>query len=125
DHHLGTASVIKEWNDETWKDQATRSNRLILASERGMLEWLEEDSQVEDYGYARLHLVAMNGFKSSQKMFDESDIKTYGLSSIIACPVNHCKGALAVVLSFPNSFKVAYSGDCLPSNEFARIGKGA
>jgi ribonuclease Z len=67
----------------------------------------------------------MNGFNSSQKMLDKSDTETYGLSSIIACPVNHCKGALAVVLTFPNSFKVAYSGDCLPSNEFARIGEGA
>lgn len=125
DHHLGTAAVIKEWYDETRRDQNTRSNRLMIASDRGMLDWLAEYSEVEDYGYSRLHLVAMNGFNSSQKIFDESDTKIYGLSSIIACPVDHCKGALAVVLTFPNSFKVAYSGDCLPSNEFARVGKGA
>jgi ribonuclease Z len=125
DHHLGTAAVIKAWYDETGQSQATRSNRLMVASDRGMLDWLAEYSDVEDYGYSRLHLVAMNGFNSSQKMLDKSDTETYGLSSIIACPVNHCKGALAVVLTFPNNFKVAYSGDCLPSNEFARIGEGA
>jgi ribonuclease Z len=125
DHHLGTASVIKEWYDETSKDLATQSNKLMVASDRGMLDWLEEYSEVEDYGYSRLHLVAMNGSQTSQKLFDQSDIETYGLSSITACPVNHCKGALAVILAFPNSFKVAYSGDCLPSDQFARIGKGS
>jgi len=125
DHHLGTAAVIKEWYDETGREQTMQSNRLMVASDRGMLDWLAEYSEVEDYGYSRLHLVAMNGFKSSQKMFDKSHTETYGLSSITACPVDHCRGALAVVLTFPNSLKVAYSGDCLPSNEFARIGKGA
>jgi ribonuclease Z len=125
DHHLGTATVIKAWYDETGQNQATRSNRLMIASDRGMLDWLAEYSDVEDYGYSRLHLVAMHGVSSSQKLFDESDTKTFGLSSIIACHVDHCRGALAVVLTFPNSFKVAYSGDCLPSTEFARIGKGA
>ncbi len=125
DHHLGTASVIKEWYEETEKDKATQSNRLMVASEKCMLDWLTEYSEVENYGYIRLRLVEMNGFQLSQKKFDQSDTETYGLTSITACHVNHCRGSLAVVLALPNGFKVAYSGDCLPSNEFARIGKGA
>jgi ribonuclease Z len=125
DHHLGTVSVIKEWYNETRKDQAMRSNRLMVASDKGMLGWLEEYAEVEDYGYSRLHLVTMPPVKSSQKLLNQSDIKAYGLSSITACAVNHCKGALAVILEFPNGFKVAYSGDCLPSEEFASVGKGS
>ncbi|TGO91994.1 hypothetical protein BPOR_0013g00250 [Botrytis porri] len=57
--------------------------------------------------------------------FTPEKTKAFGLSSIEACQVSHCHGALAVALNFPNGFKVAYSGDCRPSQDFVRIGKGA
>ena len=46
-----------------------------------------------------------------------------GLSNLVACSVSHCYGAMAVSLTFPNGFKVSYSGDCRPSKAFARIGR--
>jgi ribonuclease Z len=67
----------------------------------------------------------MDRLNDYEKHFDAFEREIYGLSTIKACPVNHCHGALAVVLTFPNGFKAAYSGDCLPSSDFARIGKGA
>lgn len=46
-----------------------------------------------------------------------------GLSNLVACAVTHCHGAMAVALTFPNGFKVSYSGDCRPSKPFAKIGR--
>lgn len=46
-----------------------------------------------------------------------------GLRELSACQVSHCFDAQAVALSFPNGFKVSYSGDCRPSKRFAEIGK--
>ncbi len=46
-----------------------------------------------------------------------------GLRELSACQVSHCFDAQAVALSFPNGFKVSYSGDCRPSRRFSEIGK--
>ncbi|GAD99187.1 tRNA processing endoribonuclease Trz1 [Paecilomyces variotii No. 5] len=46
-----------------------------------------------------------------------------GLADLLAARVNHCRGAMAVSLVFPDSFKVSYSGDCRPSPNFAAIGR--
>ena len=48
-----------------------------------------------------------------------------GLSDLQSTAVSHCKGAQGVALTFPNGFKVSYSGDCRPSKSFAEIGKGS
>lgn len=45
------------------------------------------------------------------------------MRELSACSVSHCYDAQAVALSFPNGFKVSYSGDCRPSKKFAEIGK--
>ncbi len=48
-----------------------------------------------------------------------------GLSNLVTCGVTHCQGAMAVALTFPNGFKVSYSGDCRPSKPFAKIGRNS
>ena len=124
DHHLGTVSVIKAWDRETRNHDFTKDSKLIVASDKGMIEWLREYSEVELYGHDRLETIMMGGSKNYfDHAFDLEKTRLYGLTSIQACSVEHCNGALAVVFNFPNRFKVAYSGDCRPSLEFARIGK--
>lgn len=125
DHHLGTVSVLKAWHDETSRHEETKSNGIIVSSEDGMLGWLSEYSHVEDFGYSRVRPLRLSYENTWIENFSSEDIKAYGLSSIVACQVTHCHQALAVVFKFPNGFSVAYSGDCRPSSEFARIGKGA
>jgi ribonuclease Z len=127
DHHLGTTSVIQAWNEATKDNDSTKNYQLVVASDDGMINWLSEYSTVEDFGYHRLQTIAMSG-RWGQKLFEQFDpeqTQACGLSSIQACRVEHCAGSLAVVFSFPNGFKVAYSGDCRPSREFARIGQKA
>jgi ribonuclease Z len=126
DHHLGTASMISAWNEATKDNELTKDNKLIVASHDGMLHWLREYSEVEDYGYDRLDCIGLGSPKNElYKEFSPEETQAYGLSSIEACRVEHCTGALAVVFNFPKGFKVAYSGDCRPSYDFARIGRGA
>jgi ribonuclease Z len=125
DHHLGTASVIKAWAKETNKDELTKDNKLIIASDDGMIGWLKEYSEVEDYGQDRVDHIILNQANNYDYQFQPEETQKFGLSSIRACPVEHCHGALAVVFNLPNGFKAAYSGDCRPSRQFAKIGQGA
>ncbi|KAH8595842.1 hypothetical protein B0O99DRAFT_686368 [Bisporella sp. PMI_857] len=125
DHHLGTAAVIKAWKEETQASESTKDNQIIVSSDKDMLSWLNEYSQVEEYGYERIKQVIMGSQGDKRHKFSKEDTATYGLASIEACLVKHCKGALAVAFNFPNGFKVAYSGDCRPSQEFVTIGQNA
>lgn len=126
DHHLGTASVIKAWDTETKKSDLTRDNKLIVSSDKAMLEWLREYSEVESFGYDRVEDTIMGkSNKVFDHKFDAEQTAKYGLTSIQVCHVDHCNGALAVVFNFPNGFKVSYSGDCRPSREFVKIGQGS
>ncbi|CAD6500767.1 BgTH12-06474 [Blumeria graminis f. sp. triticale] len=125
DHHLGTVNVIKAWHEATRDQGAVNYQKLIVASDRGMTNWLREYAEVEDYGYNRVEPVTLGSrttfsFKPSQELVSHT-----GFNYIEACQVEHCAGALAVVFGFPNGFKFAYSGDCRPSERFVRIGQGA
>jgi ribonuclease Z len=127
DHHLGTAAVIKAWNEETRNTDSTKSNKLVVVSDEGMVNWLNEYTDVEIYGYERVEPIVL-GRGADWKFdhqFEPEQTQAVGLSSIQACQVEHCHGALAVVFNFPNGFKVAYSGDCRPSTQFAEIGQDA
>ncbi|KAF4634422.1 hypothetical protein G7Y89_g3685 [Cudoniella acicularis] len=130
DHHLGTSAVIKAWATETGIDSLTKQNKLLVVSHEGMTSWLKEYSLVENYGYDRLETINIaqsneRKFWSFRRDFDSEEVEKHGIASIEACPVEHCHGAAAVVLTFPNGFKVAYSGDCRPSRDFIKIGQGA
>lgn len=124
DHHLGTASVLRARND---LDRASgfTFDKLIVASDDGLHQWLKEYAQVEDVGFKNLQQFALNESNNWRKEFTQEETAMNGLSAIVACQVSHCKGALAVVLKFPNGFSVAFSGDCRPSYKFAEIARGA
>ncbi len=132
DHHLGTASMIRAWRDATVaaaEDGGTETARLAVASHINMLDWLREYADVEDYGYDRLRLVELQppnlGAVCEPFIFGDEEAKEFGMTRIDATLVEHCHGAMATVFSWPTGLKVAYSGDCRPSDEFVKIGQGA
>ncbi|KAI2471501.1 hypothetical protein F4781DRAFT_387126 [Annulohypoxylon bovei var. microspora] len=128
DHHLGTASVIRAWHEETSKSDP--SAKLLVASHAHMIDWLREYADIENYGFERIVSTVFRTLRGSGQIcpprtFSEEETATFGLKQIDACFVQHCYGALATVFTFPSGLKIAYSGDCRPSNEFIEIGKGA
>ncbi|KAI1500400.1 beta-lactamase-like protein [Biscogniauxia marginata] len=128
DHHLGTAAVIKAWHEETSKSYP--SKKLLVASHTHMIDWLREYADVEDYGYSRLVTVIFDPALvkariAEPRVFTSEETRAFGLKKIDACLVNHCFGALATAFTFPNGLKIAYSGDCRPSDSFVQIGQGA
>ncbi|KAI1000648.1 hypothetical protein K3495_g7548 [Podosphaera aphanis] len=124
DHHLGTVTVVKAWHELTMTHETSRESKLVVASDNGMINWLREYAEVENYGFERIEPIIFNRKVGYRFDANAEQISRMGFSLIQACPVEHCAGALAVVISFPNGFKVAYSGDCRPSRQFVTIGQG-
>lgn len=127
DHHLGTAGVIKAWNEETSKSDPAA--KLHVASHIHMLDWLREYSEIEDYGYDRLTFTKFSAYQPATRIcrtqpLDAEVQRVSGLQKIEACYVEHCMGALATVFTWPTGLKIAYSGDCRPSDSFVKIGRG-
>ncbi|KAG0153867.1 hypothetical protein PDIDSM_1246 [Penicillium digitatum] len=157
-----TVSVIKAWHTENFKSgsgsalrretdmaKILQEKRLAVVSDDGMISWLEEYSQVEDFGFDKLLTLSArpefngsqiittfshqlpNGHRQAVNFTDKSSPLTpllksaTGLADLLTCRVKNCKGALAVSFVFSNGFKVSYSGDCRPSDKFAIIGQGS
>ncbi|MCJ1329822.1 hypothetical protein MMC10_006503 [Thelotrema lepadinum] len=116
--------------------------RLFIVGEASMSQWLKEYSKVEDFGYQRLAVLESRGgtsehpsllhwnttpvgFNTNNRSLSEALQAATGLSSLATVYVTHCNGAQAISMTFPNGFKVSYSGDCRPSKAFAEIGKGS
>ncbi|KAK5637351.1 hypothetical protein RRF57_013063 [Xylaria bambusicola] len=128
DHHLGTTSVIKAWHEETMKSDP--SKRLVLASHFHMIDWLREYADVESFGFDRLVNIPFTRAIPDSRIFKPyifgtKEVEQFGLEKIQPCSVSHCYGALATVFTFPSGLKIAYSGDCRPSDAFVQIGQGA
>ncbi|ETS79797.1 hypothetical protein PFICI_07326 [Pestalotiopsis fici W106-1] len=127
DHHLGTASVIKTWHNET--RESNPMAKLHVASHVHMIDWIREYSQIEDIGYDRLTFTSIKQFDAKTRICETGRMtadqqQAYGLEKIDACYVDHCHGALATVFTWPSGLKIAYSGDCRPSDAFVQIGQG-
>lgn len=126
DHHMGAASLIKAWYEQSLRDKTTST--LAISCIGRYRSMLEELSQVEDLGFHRLRFPSCP-FPNSK----DRDITTaqdlgsenFGLSSIKRIPVPHCWRSYGTQLELTSGLKIAYSGDCRPSSAFAQGCKGA
>ena len=117
--------------------------RLFIASDAAMNQWLAEYASIEDYGYDKLipidvvatlpdrGLPGRLTWRGTNMSFEKKDDEmkhamraATGLLSLKAANVDHCNGAKAVCLTFPDGFKFAFSGDCRPSKDFIKISEG-
>ncbi|KAF2143474.1 uncharacterized protein K452DRAFT_357775 [Aplosporella prunicola CBS 121167] len=141
-------------------DLASQSKRLAVISSEHLLGWLAEYRNVEDFGYSRLWPLAATVNQKSKLAESQLELTPppyfapvekqesvtlpkelypalLGLQDMQAVFVNHCFGARAVSLTWPDAtrtdptddtsypFKVSYSGDCRPCLSFARIGSNS
>ncbi|PSR79748.1 hypothetical protein BD289DRAFT_442006 [Coniella lustricola] len=131
DHHLGTASIIRAWNQVTTPRFPIKSPpRLTVVSHANMIDWIREYADVEDFGIDRLRLINVRGPAQRESVQypitfepNTSAARDTGLVRIDSCRVDHCHGSLACVFVWPSGLRIAYSGDCRPSKSFIRIGQ--
>jgi ribonuclease Z len=126
DHHMGTASLIKAWYEQSLRDG---SNATLAISCIGRYRtMLEELSQVEDIGFHRLRFPSCpfpNGKDRDMTTTEDLGEENFGLASIKRIPVPHCWRSYGTQLELTSGLRIAYSGDCRPSSAFAQGCKGA
>ncbi|KAK8148211.1 hypothetical protein G3M48_000146 [Beauveria asiatica] len=128
DHHLGMASTIKAWYEQALADD--RSDALLAVScidrYRALLE---EIAQVEDIGFHRLRFPSCVGpprdFTTAEQLGALGAPDAFGLRRIRRVPVPHCWRSYATELELVSGLRIAWSGDCRPSSQFARACRGA
>ena len=131
--------ILFQESPEIISEKLKASKMLSIVSDEVMHHWLAEYSTVEDFGYSRIAPLAIipnhPEYGPSQLFWVHSAYPRVpapihhvlpgllNLQDLQAVSVNHCNGAKAVSLTCSNGFKASYSGDCRPSQAFARIGK--
>jgi ribonuclease Z len=136
DHHLGTVSVLaatKGIFSTTTQGSGVRGigevdtprERVVVASESKMLQFLEEYGGLESLPkIRRLFCQPFQGPILDEEMANFLH-EQLGIKDLQTTAVDHCSGAQAISITFENGFKFSYSGDCRPSVPFATIGKGS
>ncbi|KAH8738125.1 hypothetical protein BGZ61DRAFT_439634 [Ilyonectria robusta] len=123
DHHLGTPSLIKAWYESTIDDG---NAKLAISCIWRYRTLLEEVSQVEDIGFHRLRFVNCSPTGDLPVVTaDQMGDNNFGLASVKRIPVTHCWRSDAVQIELTSGLRIAYSGDCRPSDDFARECDGA
>ncbi|KAK6346390.1 hypothetical protein TWF730_010716 [Orbilia blumenaviensis] len=135
DHHLGTIAVLKAWFVRA-VDSGEDASKLYLIAPAKFLNFLEEYTQIEDYGLRHITFISCDSLLiSSQQHPDnkqredsqriEEMLSTLPLEKIETSRAVHCRGSFTVAFTFkePVGFKLAYSGDTRPTKGFVEIGK--
>jgi ribonuclease Z len=121
-----------------------KPGKLFVVSETAMTQYLREYAYVEHYGSEQLILLEAiprwkEGEHLSQFRWNGRDVgfdgifrevaaamqAATGLSDLSVCSVPHCHGARGVAFTFPDGFKLTYSGDARPSQNLVNIGQGS
>ncbi|KAF5026660.1 hypothetical protein F66182_1244 [Fusarium sp. NRRL 66182] len=123
DHHLGAPDFIKAWYQHTLQDSNAKLAISCISRYKALLE---EVSQVEDIGFHRLHFphCSSKPDKLNTGRF-ELESNDFGLKSITRVPVTHCWLSFGTEIELTSGLRIAYSGDCRPSDDFARDCEGA
>jgi ribonuclease Z len=120
DHHLGTVSVLDAWQKESMGTNAT----LAISCTSFMRRFLEEFAQVQPLDMSRLRFYGdTHDDVNYDHVFPANDPS--GLAELARIRVDHCKSAHAGLLVLSSGLRIAFSGDCRPSKNFARRAKGA
>ncbi len=130
DHHMGMATTIKAWYEQALAD---KSEALLAISCIGRYRTvLQEISQVEDIGFHRLRFPSCADSRDRDRdTTTAADLAalgapdSFGLRGIKRVPVAHCWRAYATELELVSGLRVAWSGDCRPSSQFAQACRGA
>ena len=118
DHHLGLLRLLSER-----VAICGVSEPIILMAPSDMFAFLDEYRiVVPEIHHTYLPVDCGNMIHGrvhpmGKRLYDE-----LGITSCVSIPVAHCLRSYAVIIDGTSFGKVAYSGDCRPSNRFADVG---
>lgn len=127
DHHLGTLSIsqarraawLRSMNKNAKRNSLSLSPMFVVGEEH--LAGFHDDYGVSTTETFRVVASPIGGLQYNGSLFSFQDFGI-AIKEFKTCFVSHCHGAQAVSVTFDNGFKFSYSGDCRPSEQFARIG---
>ena len=130
DHHLGAISVFRAWYEQALEDGNTAN--LAVSCIKPYQGMIQEQAQVEDFGFHRLrfpncshsHNITLD-HAGVGELADDGLGGTFGLKAIRRVHVPHCWMSQGTELELTSGLRIAYSGDCRPSSDFARAFRGA
>lgn len=153
DHHLGTISILRRYTEvmgplgplPTLADGLPTKPLALIAhpmyhnfiTEYADIEPFGLDTHIHQLPNASTHTSFGQSNRSARVSFrGRPDIYVpnashppqllahYGISKLVACKVDHCADSYALALTLSSGLKIAYSGDCRPSRDFAHAEVG-
>lgn len=130
DHHLGIVRILKQWN----KINHENDKIIYISAPCKYFSFLEEYSNIEDFGWKRIRMISNGDVCEdlpSKKDFLESNassvnidclLKDLSLSSFSTVNAIHCRWSFCMQFTHLDGWKVAYSGDTRPNENFVKLG---
>ncbi|TPX43189.1 hypothetical protein SeMB42_g00246 [Synchytrium endobioticum] len=128
DHHLGVFMLISRWNEAVGND---KSKVLYIVAPTQFSRWMNAYSKCEDVGWDMIRFINNRDFlwNSNTSHQDGPRIQelreSLNLTSFQTIRVDHCSDSFAVVFTYNGRTKIAFSGDCRPSEDLIKVGQGA
>lgn len=127
DHHLGTVRMLSERSRDV--------EPLLIIGPTPVEFWLSEYAELDPTVQGKYRFVDNFVFNDLDARFEEAVAvskptrawlrKELRVTDFECVPVKHAFLSYALVVTFAETFKVAFSGDCRPSDRFASKANGA
>lgn len=130
DHHLGVLRMLSYRScDEDGVEP------LLIIGPSQVEHWLREYARLDPIVAGKYTFVDSHCFNDAYADYQEARAsakstrmwlqETLGIESLECVPVKHAHLSYALVATFVGGAKIAFSGDCRPSDAFARKARGA
>jgi ribonuclease Z len=92
-----------------------------------MQQFLLDYSKIEDIGLNRVLFIDTLALRPSvlENSFVKNQLEKTSMARVVAIPVTHIYNSYAFLVEDKQGTKVAFSGDCRPSDDFAEIAQNA
>ncbi|EMR11049.1 hypothetical protein PNEG_00648 [Pneumocystis murina B123] len=130
DHHLGTIRILKQWNKVNYENDKV----IYISAPWKYFCFLQEYSNIEDFGWGRVRTIS-NGdvcedftLKKGPSNLHMNSVnlnnllKDLSLSSFSTVNAIHCPWSFCMQFTHLDGWKVAYSGDTRPNENFVKLG---
>ncbi|EPY54194.1 3'-tRNA processing endonuclease Trz2 [Schizosaccharomyces cryophilus OY26] len=126
DHHAGVIGVLR-----LWFSISNTSSKLFLSGPPQFESWLKDYSKLDKLDLSRIVFLSNSATRRDrtftevdqikyQMLIQELDLAAFETVAAVHCPFSYC-----MQFTGNEGWKIAYSGDTRPSEEFIDIGKDA